>query len=267
MGMVFVSELACSQMKDDLRKAGHEVFEVLPGETVYSAIASHPDIYMCKTKRTLVIDDSIRTKPDIREIYDREMAERLEGNSENPLIPAMSTGGDTAVVFQMGNIGPEYPFDVPYNAVCTGRHFIHNLEYTSPALLERARAEGLELINVKQGYTKCSCVAAGGGIITADRGIYRTIEAYNGILKDEGVPEECIDILLIEEGHVKLPGFDSGFIGGASGQAGNKVYFNGDLREHPDFGRIAEFIWKHGAEPVWYSGAPLTDIGSVICID
>ena len=49
MGMVFISELACDQLKDDLRRAGHEVFELLPGDTVYEAVAAHPDIYMCRT--------------------------------------------------------------------------------------------------------------------------------------------------------------------------------------------------------------------------
>lgn len=267
MGMVFISELACDQLKDDLRRAGHEVFELLPGDTVYEAVAAHPDIYMCRTLRTLSIDDSIKTRPDIREIYDRQMAEKLDGDSETPMIPAMNTEGNTAVVFQMGNIGPEYPYDVPYNAVCTDKYFIHNLEYTSPILAERARAEGLELINVKQGYTKCSCIVVGGALVTADRGIANTIEAYNSMLKEDGQEEDGIDLLLVEPGHVKLPGFDTGFIGGTSGQVRDKVYFNGDLSEHPDFEKIAEFVWKHGAEPVWYSGEPLTDIGSIMYID
>ncbi|MDD6254585.1 MAG: hypothetical protein PUA82_00995 [Eubacteriales bacterium] len=267
MGMVFISEFACDRLKEDLRKAGHEVFEVMPGEAVYDAISTHPDIYMCSTKNALVIDDSINTRPGIREIYDREMSEKLDGNSGNLLIPAISSDGNKAIVFQMGNIGPEYPLDVPYNAVCTERYFIHNLEHTSPLLLERARAEGLELINVKQGYTKCSCIVVGGAIVTADRGIFRTISAYNDMLNEEGEEEGGIDILLVEPGHVKLQGFESGFIGGTCGQVGDKVYFNGDLSSHPDFRSIVEFIWKHGAEPIWYGGELLEDIGSVIYID
>ena len=48
-----------------------------------------------------------------------------------------------------------YPSDIRYNAACTGKYFIHNLKYTDSDLLKKAENEGLILINVKQGYSKC----------------------------------------------------------------------------------------------------------------
>lgn len=268
MGMVFLSEKVCGPLLEDLKQKGHEIFIVKKTDLVYDAIADHPDIYMCRIGDTLVIDDAVRTEPDIREIYDLEMQVKLGDPTAAPLIPALHSQSGGQIIFQTGGIGHEYPFDVPYNAVSTGAFFIHNLDCTSPSLLDRAREAGLEFIDVKQGYTKCSCVVVSDrAVITSDRGIIRTIAAYNEMLADEGEGEEKIDCLEIEEGSVSLPGLNHGFLGGASGLIDGTLYFNGDLTEHPDFEKIREFISSHGVETVWYEGCELTDIGSVICLD
>ena len=268
MGMIFLSEEACEPLLEDLKKEGHEIFVVKKTDLVYDSIAAHPDIYMCRIGDTLIIDDAVRTEPDIRDMYDLEMQKKLGNPSAAPLIPALHSRSGGQIVFQNGSIGHEYPFDVPYNAVSTGTCFIHNLEYTSPSLLDRAREAGLEFIDVKQGYTKCACVVVSErAVITADRGIIRTISSYNEMLTDEGAEEDRIDCLEIEEGHVSLPGLDHGFLGGTSGLVDGKLYFNGDLTEHPDFERIRAFISGHGVEAVWYEGYELTDIGSVIYLD
>lgn len=268
MGMVFLSENACEPLISDLKQEGHEIFLVKSTDLTAEAIASHPDIYLCRVGETLIVDDAIRTEPDLRVMYDMEMEEKLGDASEAPLIPALQSESGGAILFQMGGIGPDYPDDVAYNAVSTGKYFIHNLQYTSPALLERARETGLEFIHVKQGYAKCSVVVVGDqAVITADRGIARSIEAYNQDLMEDGQEQDCIDCLLVEEGHVLLPGMNVGFLGGASGLIKNKLYFNGNLREHPDFEKITAFAEEHGAETVWYEEEPLTDIGSILYFD
>ena len=268
MGLVFLSENACAPLVADLKKDGHDIFLVNPTNLIYDAVSSHADLYMCRIRDILVIDDAVRTTPDIRELYDQAVEGRLEDAPDTPLIPALRTAGSGSIVFQTGHIGYEYPYDVAYGAVSTGKYFIHNLSYTSPSLQERARDAGLEFLNVKQGYTRCSCVVAGDqALITADRGILRTIEAYNRMLRDEGMESDGIHCLAVEEGHAALPGLDHGFLGGTSGLVGNKLYFNGDLSVHPDFDRIVAFIREHGVEPVWYENEPLTDIGSIIFLE
>ena len=268
MGIVFISEDAYGPLIDNLRLAGHDIYRVNASDVVYSAVASHPDIYMCRVRNTLVIDESIRTTPSVRKVYEEALEEKAGNLSINPVIPAGSGAVSGSIVFDMGHIGFEYPDNVPYNAVSTDKYFIHNTDLTSPLLLDRVRDAGLNIINVKQGYTKCSCVTVGDrAVITADPGIIRTIRAYNEMLKEEDAEKakfEIIACLQIRKGYVELPGHEYGFLGGASGQVENKVYFNGDLSQHPDFDIIHTFIRDRGLEPVWYEGLPLRDIGSVI---
>lgn len=267
MGMIFLSEDACGPLRRALEETGHEVFTVRPSDVVGRAIAAHPDIYMCRIKNILTIDDSIVTEPDIRAIYIEELQERSESFAEKPIIPSVRTEGtEGRVAFEMGHLGPEYPEDAAYNAAAIGRFFIHNTRWTSPALLDRARAAGLDVVSVRQGYTKCSCVTVGErALITADEGILRTLRAYNEeVLQETGDAGETLDLLQIEGGHVRLEGYEYGFLGGASGCVENTVYFNGDLSAHPDCRRICDFIEGHGLHVRYFEGEPLTDIGSVI---
>ncbi len=187
MGSIFISEKACAPLRTALEETGHTIYTVKSSDVVYDAISSHPDIYMCKINNVLVIDDSIVMEPDLRRVYMEELERKSDDFSETLIIPVMrpkDSGG--YIVFEMGGIGYEYPFDIAYNAAVTERFFIHNTKWTSPALLDRARGAGLEIISVRQGYTKCSCVTAGGNaLITADEGIIRAITGYNEILREE----------------------------------------------------------------------------------
>lgn len=270
MGLIFISENACQELIDQLTETGHDIYKVLSTDVVYDAISAHPDIYMCPVRSTLIADETLETDPPLKEQYMEQLDSQIDDFSVEPVIPAMTTGsGD--IVFEMGGIGYEYPFDIPYNAVSTDRFFIHNTEYTAPALIDRARFAGLQIINVKQGYTKCSCIPVGDrAIITEDEGIARTLTAYNHmILEDydgdaEAASEETIDVLLIRKGYAALEGFEYGFIGGTCGTIGDRIYFNGNLSDHPDFELICSFIEARGYTPVWTQDTQLTDIGSII---
>lgn len=152
-------------------------------------------------------------------------------------------------------IGKEYPADCLYNACSTGRFFIHNLDITEPLLLQRAKELDLTLVHVKQGYSKCSiAVIDENSIITYDKGIAKACR------------EAGMDVLEIESGFVELPGYNTGFFGGASGLLGgtSKILFiNGGLESHPSAEKIKEFAKAHDVSIVDTSG-PLRDIGSII---
>ena len=108
-------------------------------------------------------------------------------------------------------------------------------------------------MNVKQGYACCSIVPVDeDSIITADRGIARAAEAAG------------IRVLTVEAGHVELPGYDTGFLGGTSGRVGDEIIFNGDLSAHPDFEAIRDFIGSRGLKIKYFESYPLRDIGSII---
>lgn len=156
----------------------------------------------------------------------------------------------------MGNermLRSEYPGDIIYNGFSTGKYFIHDLEHTDKTLLKSAKDLSLTLVNVKQGYACCSIVPVDeDSIITYDRGIAKAAEAAG------------IKVLKVEPGHVELPGYDTGFIGGTSGRVGDEIVFNGDLSAHPDFFAIRDFIEERGLKVRYFSGYPLRDIGSII---
>lgn len=183
-----------------------------------------------------LVDPAISCHPDV-------FFCRLGIGADAPLISA-----------QDDELGSGYPAEAAFNAACTDRYFIHNLKVTNPRLLAAAGNAGMELIHVPQGYTKCSTVIVDEqSIITYDRGIAKACSDVSGL-----------DVLLITPGHVLLPGYDTGFIGGCSGRIGSEVIFNGDLSAHPDFERIRSFIEDRGLKCTWFQQYPLTDIGSII---
>ena len=149
-------------------------------------------------------------------------------------------------------VGQKYPGDCIYNAASTGRFFIHNTNITDPELLDAAKAHQLDIIHVRQGYTKCSCVVVDeNSIITSDAGIARACR-------------NKMDCLLISPGHVILEGYDYGFLGGASGRLEDTIIFNGDLQAHPDREKIRSFITERGLKIKYFDSYPLTDIGSIL---
>ncbi len=152
-----------------------------------------------------------------------------------------------------GEIGGAYPFDIPFNALCLDKYFVHNLKYTNKRLLKCTEEYGLVPVDVKQGYTKCSCVAVDGeSVITADDGICSALSALGDIY-----------VLKIRPGYVALKGFEYGFLGGASGRVGDTVYFSGDITQHPDYDEIYAFIKERGLDIKAFP-YPLEDIGSIL---
>ena len=215
MSKIYIAKDANVRLTEYLISQGHSLQYIQSEGVVDSAIANHPDIFLCK----------------------------------------MGVAGDAPVFFaENGDLGRDYPDDVAFNAACTGKFFIHNLSFTDEKLLLAAKEMGMRLIDVKQGYTKCSVVIVDeNSIITYDEGIARACSAY---------PQ--LDVLKIAPGFVKLDGYDTGFIGGASGRVGEEIIFHGDLFSHPDFQRIVSFVEKRGLTCRWFSDFKLTDIGSIL---
>jgi hypothetical protein len=75
-----------------------------------------------------------------------------------------------------------------------------------------------------------------------------------------------IDVLTVSEGHISLPPYNFGFIGGSCTECGGKVYFCGSINSHPDGARIKEFCEKHGKTAISLSDRELIDVGSLFFI-
>ncbi len=152
--------------------------------------------------------------------------------------------------------GKVYPDDVRLNCTIIGNKIICNEKTISKLILEYAYINNYIIINVNQGYSKCSvCVLNENTIITDDESIYR---AAGNFLNDAE---------LISKGSIVLKGYNYGFIGGCCGKIDkDKIAFNGRLDSHKDYNKIIDIMQRNGIEPVELYNSPLTDIGGILPI-
>lgn len=213
-------------------------------------------IKVIKTTRNISLYDAISCHPDI-------VFNHVGGN-----LAVYAPGIDSSILEELLGLGFElikgctvlesvYPLDIPYNAVRISNFVMHNLKYTDAVLLDSFEHKGLKLVNVNQGYSKCSVsIVDERSIITADVGIAQAAEK-NGL-----------DVLLIDhDENIALPGLDRGFIGGATGLIGNKLWaLNGKLENLKCCKQITEFLDKRGVAPISLTQGAVIDIGSIIPI-
>ncbi len=214
MSTVYVSCQAYTELCQYIKCAGYNVAAVSENPQLEKAVSSHPDLIMCK----------------------------------------MGALPNSPIVFSDSVLCGGYPGHAAFCAAVIGKYLIHRLDITSPRILSEAAKIGLNLVNVRQGYAKCSCVVVDScSIITSDRGIAAALSVYNDV-----------HVLLVSPGYVELPGYKYGFIGGASGRIGSEVIFNGSLESHPDCDAIRAFISSRNLKLKDFPGLPLRDIGSII---
>lgn len=160
---------------------------------------------------------------------------------------------DKNILPSHSSLSKEYPKDIPLNAFSFKNYFIHNLKFTDKLLLDYYKNSGYELINIKQGYAKCSCLVTEDFIITSDGGIYESLKDF-------------IPIYKIKHGEIRLQNFNYGFIGGASGVLGKKIFFTGDFSHHSSYEEILKIIKKYNYEIEILSKDLIEDFGSIYFI-
>jgi radical SAM superfamily enzyme len=230
MNIIFLSETANPAFIEYMKSRGAVV--LIPRDDRFdSRISSHADLVLSIADDTLILDE----------------------NASKSIFCQLDALG---VPYVVGNsrLASDYPEDIAYNAVVTEKSLIHRLAYTNSLLLQHSKNKGKRLISIRQGYTKCSTVIVSReSIITSDQGIYEATK-------------DSMNVLLVQPGQVQLEGFDSGFLGGASGSIEDEVVFHGDLSKHPDFNRIQAFVEAAHKKLVYFKEFPLTDIGSVLVL-
>ena len=153
------------------------------------------------------------------------------------------------------NIKSPYPNDCLLNFADIGDYIICNKSILTDKIVELLSKK--TIIDVKQGYSKCSvCICGYNTIVTDDISVYNAVLQYDNI-----------NSLLIEKGSVHINKYDYGFIGGCCGLINkNVLLFNGDLSLHSDFDKIKKFLYDNNVNYIDIKGKPLTDIGSIIPI-
>ena len=154
-------------------------------------------------------------------------------------------------------LGDIYPRDVPLNAVLVGERLFCNPKTVANRI--RISLMDEKTVFVKQGYTKCSILPVG------DRALITEDTAIAALARQNG-----FDVLQIEKGNVSLPGYDTGFLGGAASfspyQKSNEILFCGSLEQHPNGDAVKVFCKKHQKEVVPLGEFPLLDVGTLFLI-
>lgn len=158
--------------------------------------------------------------------------------------------------------GAAYPRDIGFNALLFstrgGRKILMGAcRYLSPELVSFAVSSGREIVSVKQGYTACSA------LVLEREGVSSLIVAADG-----GIAAACESVgaevfRISPASGVRLPGYDVGFIGGASGAYGDTAFFYGNPRRHPTLVPLCEEIERRGFTIVSLSEETLTDRGGL----
>lgn len=193
----------------------------------------HTDLQICMTGA-----DELVSCPECFEYY----RERLEPHGVRVFCGTSAVGGT-------------YPKDSAYNIGVAGNTAFLNKNICDKTVLQRLSINNKEVIHVRQGYAGCSAAAVSEkAIITADEGIAAAARRAG------------FDVLLVSPGHIKLPGFEYGFIGGCCKKIGNKFFVSGSFKNHPDGNRIYEFLKKYNTEPAELSDEIPLDIGSFLAV-
>ena len=159
---------------------------------------------------------------------------------------------DVKITFTADERSTLYPHDCMMNALVIKDKIFAKSDTLSEKIKEFAGECGYKIRHTNQGYPACTVLAFGNSAITADKGMAN-------VLRKEG-----IEVTLIRAGYILLDGCDYGFIGGASGVVDDKVYFFGNILEHPDGELICNTIKHAGFAPISLSDEPLRDLGGMI---
>lgn len=225
---------ADKEIVTNLEKNNITVIKSIECKEIDSNISYHPDMVMHP-----ISYDTLLIAPNVYEYYNHILS---------PL--------GIRVIKGETELEKKYPYDIAYNVARLKDIAIHNFKYTDEVLKFHLKKQNLELLDVKQGYSKCSlAIIDEASGITSDKYMYKKLT------------EKGYEVLLIESGYIKLEGYNYGFIGGTCGNfSKNKILFSGKFNNHPDYKRISSFIKSRNKNITMLSKDGIIDIGTIITL-
>lgn len=230
MKFAFVDYRITDEELNNLNKFSITVLKIPPCNALYPAITGHPDILI-----NILDNNKILVHKDIQQSFINDLEKY-----------------DFQVIVSNVSLGSLYPMDISLNSVAISNLFVHNTNFTDPILLEFHKSK--KIINVKQGYTKCSTIIVNDtAIITSDKSI-------GNKLLNEG-----IDVLILPPKDIILPHLDYGFIGGTCGLIEKDLLvFYGNISNYAYKEDVLSFLNKHNVKTAFLSDGNLMDRGSIL---
>lgn len=209
-------------------------------------------IKVVNTTENPLLDSPVSKHADVLANYVGKSTFLVDNNQIELCNFIMDNNGKSIIV---DNIKSPYPNDCLLNFADIGEYIICNKSILTENLIDILPNK--QIIDVKQGYSKCSvCICKHNTIITDDISIYNTVSQYDNIKS-----------LLVQKGSVHINKYEYGFIGGCCGLIDkDTLLFNGDLSTHTDFDKIRKFLYDNNIKYIDIKNKPLTDIGSIIPI-
>lgn len=228
VGVVAISSCASESIRK-LNNLGIKTIKIKPDIRLPLPINSHADIQMLHIGKAYIFSQNEHLytgESDIK--FDRHIISEIPGRI--------------------------YPDDVRLNCSIIGNKVICNPKTISKDVLDYFERNSYSIINVNQGYSKCSvCIVNENSIITDDKSIFTAAQKFFD------------DVLFVSKGSVRLNGYNYGFIGGCCGKIDkDRLAFNGIIESHTDYKLILDFLNKHNINCVELNNSPLTDIGGIL---
>ncbi len=183
------------EMRSNLAEFTDEVIPLPPDDDLAAPVRCHPDMVFA------VLDG-------------RLFVHRRYIQAHPTAVERICTLGGFDLTVTDDRRETRYPYDVGFNAAVWCENLLCRPDATSPALLGHAKSSGYRIVPLKQGYAGCSCLTTDEAVYTLDRGIAKS-------LGNAGIP--CV----LLEGSILLPGYDGGFLGGATGYVDGRIFLCG----------------------------------------
>lgn len=218
------------EVRDKANEMGISLIGIPRCEYLPEPTSHHPDMLFYRLSDGALITD--------RRYYDhnRKFFERIAQYRE--------------IKTSIADISKVYPADIRYDILNIDGVIYGRTDMACPEAVQEAR----RIVQVKQGYARCSVLYAGDCAVTADEGLCKALN------------EDGIDVLKITPGNIELEGYGTGFIGGASAYIKelDTVLFFGDLSAHPDGDNIFEFLSSRGHKVKFVPEVKLSDYGGFV---
>lgn len=215
----------------NLKKHVDDVFQFESTGITYNSISGHPDIFIYQDESNLVVAPNAPLS----------LLEFLDAHK-------------VRYVFGENKVAENFENSVAYNCIGTEHYFFHKAGFTDPIILKLNPNK--ELINLPQGYTRCSLTHLGNNkYITSDKGIEKKLLDKN------------LDCFYFSPEQISILDHKHGFLGGTTGSYRNKIFFIGNIDLHKDGFALRNYIEDLGIEIVSLSHNFLYDGGGIIFIE